>query len=209
MITSIVGVEIEYCKGISKGCRNAISTYPEIISNLIDISKNSTWHQRFKIEENLPRKHQILKIGISACPNACAKSQIKDLGFILRSEIGYDESLCINCLECENACKENAISVTEKIVIQKHKCLGCLDCVRACTTGSIFSTQAFFEVLVGGRLGRHPKFATPILKIEPLKIYDFYRYFLGLFDKYPDIYNAKKIIDNLSYEEIEHGYIKK
>ncbi len=127
----------------------------------------------------------------------------------MRSYIDYDESLCTNCGECRNACKEGAISVDSMATnINKDKCLGCLDCVRACEYGALYSSKIYFEVLIGGRLGRHPKFATPILKTDPNRFLDFYKYFLGIFDQYPDIYCAKEILQNLSIGKIKDEFLK-
>ncbi len=206
MIISVQGIELEICKGILEGCKNSIYFFPDFLEKTLSILEASSWHKKFSQKNKKTLKHNLLKIGISACPNSCAKSQIKDLGLILRSEIEYDEILCNHCLNCKDTCIENAILFNEKIVLKKDLCVGCSQCVRKCTTGALITSNIYFEVLVGGRLGRHPRFGTPILRISPFKFYGFLTYFMDLFEAYPNIKSARELFNYISFDKVREGY---
>ncbi len=206
MIYNIPGIEIEYCRGISKGCKNSVMLDNDFLNKVFEIASGSNWSKKFVGKDVL--RHNLIKIGISGCPNACAKSQIKDLGLIARSEVFYVQDLCSLCMQCVDNCEEQAISYdNEKIKIDKRKCIGCGRCIKVCETGAIYEKGKFFSVLVGGRLGRHPRFGEEIFRMSPSKTISFVSFFLSLFDKV-DITQPKKLFDVISPLEIKVEYSK-
>lgn len=204
MITNVPGIEIEYCKGIYSGCKNAVIVDRNLLHKLIDTANQSNWSRKFIKKEVL--KHHLIKIGISGCPNACARSQIKDLGLIAKSEVIHVEDSCINCMGCVASCEEQAIIFNnDKIWIDKNRCIGCGKCVKLCETDAMKEKRQYFSILVGGRLGRHPRFGQEILQLEPFNTLHFISFFLSLFHRF-NITQPKKIYDVISPEEIKIEY---
>ena len=116
------------------------------------------------LQKSVPGKlrfHHEFRISVSHCPNACSQPQIKDIGIIAAMYPRTEETLCSGCLACVNVCKEKAVALsnTPFPLINTRACLGCGACVRACPAGCILSGERGYRVLLGGRLGRHPRLA--------------------------------------------------
>ncbi|WP_169302219.1 4Fe-4S binding protein [Ferroglobus placidus] len=139
------GFEVEFCRA----CRNALSSLEHLKEGIAEILKGKIWKAK--------KSHEKIKIGISACPNACSSPQIKDFGVIAFIKPQVDLEKCNSCKACFRACRENAIDFNGYPSFHE-KCIGCGDCMRACKTGAI-KGETYFKVLAGGRLGRHPRFA--------------------------------------------------
>ncbi len=112
--------------------------------------------------------HHEFRVSISDCPNACSRPQITDIGLIgTCSPIIMDQD-CTKCDACVEACKEKAVLLKDgRPVIRADRCLSCGQCARLCPTGTISEGETGFRVLVGGKLGRHPRLATILPGIYP------------------------------------------
>jgi dissimilatory sulfite reductase (desulfoviridin) alpha/beta subunit len=101
------------------------------------------------------------KIGLTGCPNSCAKPQENDLGFMGIVEPLFDESNnrdCIGCGLCEEVCSSGAIKMVDgKPVIDLSKCIHDAECIKSCPTGSIREGQVGWSVFVGGKWGKEPQ----------------------------------------------------
>lgn len=51
-------------------------------------------------------------------------------------QIRIDPNLCTNCMECERACKSEAIKVSQRQV-DNGRCVRCFDCLKVCPNGAI------------------------------------------------------------------------
>lgn len=127
--------------------------------------------QDYQVAESCVLPHKRLKIALAACPNACTQPQIKDVGIIARlfpSVIGAD---CNRCRRCEEICQEQAITIrTDKTQILDEHCIGCGVCVNRCPQKTIKSEGLVFQILMGGRMGRHPKWAQEFCVVDSNKM---------------------------------------
>lgn len=111
------------------------------------------------------RVHQLFRVSVSLCPNACSQPQIRDVGIIAAAAPVFTENGCVQCGACENACRENAVWVDAdkaSSVIDHERCIACGACIPVCPTGRIGKGTAGFRVMIGGKLGRHPRLATEL-----------------------------------------------
>ncbi len=102
---------------------------------------------------------------ISDCPNACSRPQIKDIGIIGVSAPVITEEACSLCGNCVEVCRDQAVQLdadAEIPVIDSQLCLQCGLCAKECPTGTIVDGQKGYRVLLGGKLGRHPRLAEPL-----------------------------------------------
>jgi len=106
--------------------------------------------------------HHEFRISIADCPNACSQPQIKDVGILGAATPGIVDVVCSACGVCTDACKEAAVSVDETgqaTAIDFDRCVHCGACVSACPTGTLVADKKGYRVLIGGKLGRHPRLA--------------------------------------------------
>lgn len=156
-----------------KCCRGAEVNCPFLIADsnvLADKIRNRL--EELKFTEKLMNKiegqilpHHSLKIAISGCPNSCSMPQIKDFGVHAIEPVFVDPaSECIECMKCVETCREDAITVQDgEVTIDMEKCVHCGLCAKVCPSGSIKARKKKYRVMIGGKVGRHPKFAIEIL----------------------------------------------
>ncbi|MDR4509403.1 MAG: 4Fe-4S binding protein [Candidatus Brocadiaceae bacterium] len=156
-----------------KTCRGAEANCPFLIEDPGLLAKKM--RNRFE-ELHFTRKlmdkiegqilpHHTMKLAVAGCPNSCSMPQIKDFGVHAIEPVDVDsEVTCIECMKCVEACREDAITVKDaRVTIDKEKCVDCGMCARVCPTGTIKPEEVRYRVMVGGRVGRHPKFAMDLL----------------------------------------------
>lgn len=158
----IKGYQLETCFGTS-GCPNPAMDSRRLLERLDEILKGAKF--RSFLEEHVQgglKHHHEFRVTVSDCPNACSQPQIKDIGIIGASEPVLTEEPCSLCRACEEACIEDAVRLNESEEIPKFdldRCVLCGRCIRACPTGTIAIGSQGYRILLGGKLGRHPRLA--------------------------------------------------
>ena len=167
---------IEICRGEDVECPFLIAGIKGIRQKMKDRLREIEFSKKLisRIDGKI-LPHQRLKIAIASCPNCCSMPQIRDFGVHVRATVSVDEDFeCNGCGNCLRACKEGAIRITgmsneqsengKKVVtINYDRCVHCGLCAEVCPTGTIKTEKKCFRVMIGGKLGRHPRFADDLI----------------------------------------------
>lgn len=130
--------------------------------------------------KKLPSK---FKMGISGCPNNCAKVQLNDIGFMGQCIPQLDDSLCEICLACINICPSGAIKqFGDKVRIDETECLHCGKCINICPEKAFSVKKQGVSLFIGGKFGKNLRIGEPfgeVVSIEEVivltdKIVNFY-----------------------------------
>ena len=163
MDSEIKGFQLDTCFG-ANGCPNQIFN-TGIQNRIEDLLKKEDLlgFLRKQVKGDLKFHHEF-KVTVSDCPNACSQPQIKDIGIIGAKIPHITSNDCIGCMECVNICKESAVSIDaegekSQPVIDAQMCVKCGQCIDVCPTRSIDTQKTGYRILVGGKLGRHPRLA--------------------------------------------------
>lgn len=169
MDSDITGYKIEICFG-NGGCPNQAVQSEQLEKKLhkLFMDANLLTFLRNTVSGQLKYHHEF-RVAIADCPNACSQPQIKDIGIIGVSQPTISEKKCSFCFECVNICKENAIELDKTMnhpEINRKLCLNCKECIKVCPTKTLMEEKYGYRVLIGGKLGRHPKLAKYISGIK-------------------------------------------
>ena len=155
---------VKVCRG-TNGCPNTVFQGTEIVDGIENVLKKSEFDAfiQSRIQGSL-KPHHLFKVTIACCPNACSQPQIADFGIVLAGPVMISEKPCAQCGECVRTCLENAIDLNpiQGPEIIADRCLHCGQCAGVCPTSTIAKKAIGFRVMIGGKLGRHPRFATEI-----------------------------------------------
>ena len=122
-----------------------------------------------RLDERLFGKEMPVKIriSISGCPNACTSPMLNEIGIIGRIRPKRIPGLCTGCGTCAEYCKECAISIRNGIsVVDDEKCVQCGVCVQSCPFHLLKSEHRHYQIVVGGRRGRHPMLGRQLILLE-------------------------------------------
>ncbi|MDY6850587.1 MAG: 4Fe-4S binding protein [Thermodesulfobacteriota bacterium] len=179
-------VVLETCRRDSAGCSNAlIDTAPwrAALEDWLSRDQVSERLRRRIVDDRMPYHHK-LRLVVAGCPNGCSRPQIADLaltGFVRPS---FNLDACSACKTCAEACPDQAIVVEDELKWNTNLCQGCLACGRVCPDGAVSLTRPGARILMGGKLGRHPRLALIIGEVhEPTEAV---RYFAEAVDEYID-----------------------
>ncbi len=172
MEKEIKGYEVTTCFG-GAGCPNTANSCTQLSKDIEEIIKNEDILVFLKenVKDGLKFHHEF-RVALSDCPNACSRPQIVDIGIIGASVPGLSQESCNLCNACVEICDENAVLLNEDDEIPLFdyaKCLMCKKCMKVCPTQTIIEKEKGFRVLLGGRLGRHPRLA---MEVPGLKTHD-------------------------------------
>lgn len=156
-----------------KSCRGAEVNCPFLITDSRILSeKIHDKLEKLRFTERLINKvdgqilpHHTMKLAVSGCPNSCSMPQIKDFGVHAIEPVYVDTEIeCTGCMKCVETCREDAVTVQDnRVTIDKEKCVHCGMCAKVCPAGSIKAAEKNYRVMIGGKVGRHPKFALDLL----------------------------------------------
>ncbi len=162
MDEEVKGYRLDACFG-QGGCPHKANDSEGLARRIESLLENANLREFLKQQVNGPLKfHHDFKVTLSDCPNACSQPQIKDIGIIGAAVPAVTDAECSMCGACETACKDCAVSLDAcagKPVIDWERCLSCGQCAKVCPTGAIAVDRYGYRVLLGGKLGRHPRLA--------------------------------------------------
>lgn len=165
MENQIKGYDVSVCFGGS-GCPNAAFSTANLAAQIEKILKKADILLFLKASVKTDLKfHHEFRVVLSDCPNACSRPQIADIGIIGAVQPSISSGQCTQCCLCVDACREDAVSIDEKIpgpVFDIDRCLMCNACVKACPENVIVPAKTGYRILLGGRLGRHPRLAMEV-----------------------------------------------
>jgi dissimilatory sulfite reductase (desulfoviridin) alpha/beta subunit len=153
------GWRVETCKGPKQGCLNRAAPDDALAADIagVFLSHDFGVGLRALVGRTLKHRHEF-SVTIADCPNACSRPQIVDLGLIGAAEPGFTNEACHQCMGCVHACRESAVTHPGLLPIINHeRCVRCGSCCRVCLSGTLQVVRRGWRILLGGKLGRHPR----------------------------------------------------
>jgi len=163
MEEEVKGYQVETCFGPG-GCPNRAVNSNGMAADMERLlaSRNIKEFLETRVAGALKFHHEF-RISISDCPNACSRPQIVDIGLIGAVKPRVGTAPCTECGSCVEVCRESAISLGDGGPrLSDDRCLYCGACITACPTGTLEEATKGFRVLLGGKLGRHPRLGEEI-----------------------------------------------
>ncbi len=153
-----LGFQIEHCRSnCPKSARQWNALLETLTTNLSNLNINEALETKF----NPVLHHHLPKICLAGCPNGCSHPDIKDFSISGYVTPLITEVPCSGCDACVRYCLEKAITLDPmKIIIDNARCLSCGNCTSVCPTGTLARGESGWNLRIGGRVGRHPRFAT-------------------------------------------------
>ncbi len=161
MSRDVKGYRIDMCFG-PNGCPNRAVPGDELYRRLEELlqSQDLLGFLRQRVRGDLKFHHEF-RISLADCPNACSQPQIKDVGILGAVDVRLTEEPCTACGACVDVCREGVFELDGEGPprLALARCVACGQCVKACPTGTLAADRTGFRVLLGGKLGRHPRLA--------------------------------------------------
>jgi dissimilatory sulfite reductase (desulfoviridin) alpha/beta subunit len=171
METDIRGFQVETCFG-SGGCPNRILSSDPLMKTIQGVmsGQNLLAFLRERVSGGLKYHHEF-RITMAECPNACSQPQIRDFGLIAASQPRVTDEPCSGCGACVDICKEAAVVLDPKQSVPAigDACVRCGQCIDVCPTGTLSAERTGYRILLGGKLGRHPRLAVELPGIHSEK----------------------------------------
>jgi dissimilatory sulfite reductase (desulfoviridin) alpha/beta subunit len=148
---------LKVCRGAAQ-CPHAVLGR-DLTAELEAVIATSGW-SGFLAGMNRPiRHHHQFRMAVASCPNGCSQPHIADFGLIAFARIDVEPERCSGCGHCVAVCAENALHLEDAIRLDVSRCLGCAACARVCADKALRVDETGYRVLLGGKLGRHPRLA--------------------------------------------------
>ncbi len=160
---ALAGYQVETCSG-PRGCPNRAVVCGGLTEKIKELFPARNWKAFLQSLVPGPLKvHHEFRVSVSDCPNACSRPQIADIGLIGACPPVVTNEVCTQCHACAEACLEAAISFSGPApCVAEALCLACGKCITACPTGALQTDVQGYRILLGGKLGRHPRLATSL-----------------------------------------------
>ncbi len=165
MDREVKGYQVDACFG-STGCPHRSQASEDLVIGIEKVLINADLRNFLasRVAGDLKFHHEF-RVSIADCPNACSQPQIKDVGILGAASPVIGQADCTACGGCADVCKEAAIIFAdsgEVSAIDAGRCVHCGACMAACPTGTLQTGNRGYRVLIGGKLGRHPRLATEL-----------------------------------------------
>ena len=148
---------LKVCRGAAQ-CPHAVLGQ-DLTAELEAVIAASGWPE-FLTSMNRPiRHHHQFKAAVASCPNGCSQPHIADFGLIAFARVEAEPERCSGCGHCVVVCSEKALCLEDTIRLDSSRCLGCAACARVCPEKALRVDATGCRVLLGGKLGRHPRLA--------------------------------------------------
>jgi dissimilatory sulfite reductase (desulfoviridin) alpha/beta subunit len=159
MAAEVKGYQLDTCFGPS-GCPNRSVVSDDLVKRLEQVLQAADLLSFLKeqVGDDLKFHHEF-RVSVADCPNACSQPQIKDIGIIGAVLPAVTQEACTHCGACVDVCPDDAITLDETVDIDRERCMACGKCILACPTGTLGDKAKGYRVLLGGKLGRHPRLA--------------------------------------------------
>jgi dissimilatory sulfite reductase (desulfoviridin) alpha/beta subunit len=159
MASDVRGYQLDTCFGPG-GCPNRSVISDDLGKRLEQVLQGANLLSFLKeqVGEDLKFHHEF-RVTVADCPNACSQPQIKDVGIIGAVLPAVTQESCTQCGACVDVCPDEAITLDETVNIDPGRCMACGKCIFACPTGTLGEKEKGYRVLLGGKLGRHPRLA--------------------------------------------------
>jgi len=159
MAAEVKGYQLESCFG-SSGCPHRAAISDDLVKQLEQVLQNADLLSFLKAQVGQRLKfHHEFRVAVADCPNACSQPQIKDIGIIGAIMPGVTGEECSRCGECFANCPDDAIDYDDPVHINQERCMACGKCITVCPTGTLCENYKGYRILLGGKLGRHPRLA--------------------------------------------------
>jgi anaerobic sulfite reductase subunit C len=159
MAAEVKGYQLNICFG-SGGCSNRSVISDDLVRRLEQVLQAADLLSFLKeqVGDDLKFHHEF-RVTVADCPNACSQPQINDVGIIGAALPAITEQACTHCGACVDVCPDDAITLDETVTVDQERCMACGKCILACPSGTLGEKAKGYRVLLGGKLGRHPRLA--------------------------------------------------
>lgn len=110
------------------------------------------------------------KIGLTGCPNDCAKARMNDFGIIGMTLPHLEPQRCVSCSACVKMCMKKSVQalagVNFRPVRNAQKCIGCGECIVNCPNMAWTRSQKkYYKLTLFGRTGKsNPRLGEDFIK---------------------------------------------
>ena len=118
-------------------------------------------------KQEMPSK---FKLSVTGCSSNCTKAHENDIGIRGAIEPRWEAASCTDCGLCVSFCPVDAIGRHDTdesycYEVDEAACINCTVCTSLCPSSAWVVGRKGYTVLIGGTMGRIPRFASVLKKI--------------------------------------------